>query len=414
MSNQGGHEINMNIRLEHSKRGIASYRVSFKHPQKDEERVCRAPSLEAAIQISTLRFSTLRRSLDTDEISRKLPPKESIIHFKENAKDETESALYELEELDRLLINSVNSKFNGLLDLERLFDKTTFPKPRPIAPPELPEIKPPILPIEPTLAQHIRPLNFLERLVPSLAHKKRSADVHRFSEIHVKWKLEVEKLALRYEEKVAERHAAHETRSTQFIDDLLNPWLKSEAEWVEDQRKANAIIEDARVQFLECNPTGVEKYFEYVLETSEWNNPECLEGFGRHFEIKFSAASGSLIVNYQLPPASELPRLKGVRYLPSTHSTEKLYLSDSAAKKQYEKFQRNLALRSIYVIARADAHENLEIIEFNGMLTRPDPATGHAHEICAISVKVNKSDFLLLNLLEVDPEACVQMLKGRV
>ncbi|HEY1464739.1 MAG TPA: hypothetical protein VGF44_15085 [Terriglobales bacterium] len=54
----------------------------------------------------------------------------------------------------------------------------------------------------------------------------------------------------------------------------------------------------------------------------------------------------------------------------------------------------------------------LDCIVFNGWVNSIDRSTGHEVNACVLSVQVSKTEFLGINLANVEPKACFRKLKG--
>lgn len=71
-----------------------------------------------------------------------------------------------------------------------------------------------------------------------------------------------------------------------------------------------------------------------------------------------------------------------------------------------------ITLRSIHEIFEADKADAIHAISFNGWVKAINKAIGKMENNCIISIQVGKSDFLNIDLANVDPKICFKSLKG--
>lgn len=166
-------------------------------------------------------------------------------------------------------------------------------------------------------------------------------------------------------------------------------------------------IEKLKELYFSKDKLTIVKYCKMVL-----NNSIYPEYFPKEFDIDFKADSGLLIVDYSLPSLDVLPTLKEVKYISSRQSKKEIHLTETQKAKMYDEVIYKTILRTLHELFEADKVEALKSIVFNGWVNSINRATGKFVNNCIASIKVDKDDFLEINLWEVDVKACFKSLKG--
>lgn len=87
-------------------------------------------------------------------------------------------------------------------------------------------------------------------------------------------------------------------------------------------------------------------------------------------------------------------------------------LSEAWLNRTYDSVLYQIALRSLYELFQADAAGTIDFIVFNGWVNSIDKATGKEVNACILSIQATKSEFMDINLAQVDAKACFKKLKG--
>ncbi len=119
-----------------------------------------------------------------------------------------------------------------------------------------------------------------------------------------------------------------------------------------------------------------------------------------------------LLLDYELPTQTALPRKKQVRYIANRQEFQDILLSESDFKRLYDNVLYQICLRTLYELFQDDKLNVINTIIFNGWVKSIDKATGADTHPCIMSVQIKKQDFLALNLMQVDLKACFRSLKG--
>lgn len=195
-------------------------------------------------------------------------------------------------------------------------------------------------------------------------------------------------------------------------------WVAARDLWNADQDEKARIFaeaqdaENAKVDALKSAwqnglPEAVEEHASIVLEASDHD-----EAIPKKWEIQYNSETKLLVVEYMLPAPEDLPTTKSVRYVASTGELKETSISERDRKALFDNLCYQICLRTLHELLEADSPDNIENIAFNGWADTIDRATGQQVSATVLSVMTSKSDFLQINLGQVDPKACFKSLKG--
>jgi restriction system protein len=292
-----------------------------------------------------------------------------------------------------------------------------FKKPAP-QPPE-----PPVSPREPqqTDRQFTVHLSFWDKLIPARAEAKKSAAWDRFKHAWKAWQRQVleldEELALN---RKAYKHevASFENEKKLFIDQVTKRNSDRLAEYnrrrtkryvasLAEAKERNAAVDAQKQAYLQLEPDAIQDYCDLVLSRSQY--PDCLP---KEWDMQYLPKTKTLIVDYQLPNPSQLPRIKEVKYIKSRDEFKESELSKAESNALYDLVLYQVCLRTIHELIEADTVDAVVAVVFNGFVTAVDPRTGKDATTCVLSVHVSKREFNEINLESVDPKECFKALKG--
>ena len=139
-------------------------------------------------------------------------------------------------------------------------------------------------------------LGLLDRLFPSRKTKKVAQAQTLYEADHARW-----------ESKVKAIDAAYAKASAEF-EEATKKWKTDKAAFLEAQRKRNEEIDAHRVAYLSKQPEEIVDYCDLVLSGSEY--PET---FPKSWQLEYRPDTRMLLVEYSLPNADAIPRLKEVK-----------------------------------------------------------------------------------------------------
>lgn len=132
------------------------------------------------------------------------------------------------------------------------------------------------------------------------------------------------------------------------------------------------------------------------------------------FEKRVAAfINGELaLIEYDLPIRDVFRWEKEYKYIASDNSAKIIMLTESAIAKIYENILYSICLRSIHEVCVSIKSEAVKTIAFNGFVSSVNKANGLNERKCILSLQVNRSKFLGINIKDVDPKQCFKALKG--
>ena len=395
--------LKFEIRIRHE--GLHAYRVIRGATKEEAE-------LRARLQMDAWNARWAR--IQTAEAARRERLKsrhswESQVEVDRRAKSEALKLTMEAEAdlaAAKNLLNDALSK-NHALDWESLRDTASFTKPEP-TPPELKDLPP-----EPSRTetrfnvQLVAPqIRFIDWILPGARQRKQGEAVAtnrqrrneieaRFQQAHLDWKTRCEELRNVNAAALANCEKAKAAR-------LLERQI-----FYEIQKRINLEVEERKNRYLNRSEEALKIYCADVLARSEYP-----ESFVKDSVISFDSLQGVLVVDYELPPQHAIPNVKSIKYSTTRKEFQKTLISDAECRRLYDDVLYQICLRTVYELFQADQIDMVKSIVFNGWVEAVDRATGATTHPCVMTVQVTKSEFMALNLRQIDLKACFRSLKG--
>jgi restriction system protein len=306
------------------------------------------------------------------------------------AAERTGEAQKALDALEHLLTSVLEEDHE--VDLSLLVDNSEYAAAKPTSPVEEP------IPREPDSndPEFRARLNLFTRIIPPLRTKERERVAAKFREAKKKWS-----------EDMAARWQRGEKTREHFQKDLA-AWDIKRAKWLEERDERNAAMDAWTKAYVARAPETIPDYCKLVLSTSKYPDTFPADAAA----IDYIADSRTLVLDYCLPDISALPTLKEVKFIASREAIQEVYVSDTWLNRIYDSVLYQIALRSLYELFQADAATAIDSVVFNGWVNSIDKATGREVNGCILSIQASKSEFMSINLANVDPKACFKKLKG--
>ena len=191
------------------------------------------------------------------------------------------------------------------------------------------------------------------------------------------------------------------------FEQLELEWEKQKADFYARQAEQNDRINKLQIAYLTNDPNAVLEYCELVL-----NNSDYPETFPKDFDIDYNAETKTLIVEFALPSPAQFPSLIEVKYIASKRELKKTYISETQLSKIYDVAIYNITLRTLHELFEADKSDSIDAIILNGWVNAINKATGKIVNNCIVSIQVKKTEFIEIELSNVDPKTCFKSLKG--
>lgn len=192
-----------------------------------------------------------------------------------------------------------------------------------------------------------------------------------------------------------------------LYEDETKEWEKEKKEFEKRQEEYNKNVETLRVDYEKSKPQAIEWYSQILLEQSSYP-----VDFKKKIAIEYKANERLLVVEYFLPSTDNLPKIKETKYLKSTGEMKEVSFSDREFNALYEDTLYRITLRTVYELFKADAIDAIDHIVFNGWVNNLNKAIGKRQDMCILSLMVSKTEFMDVNLIDVDAKACFKRFKG--
>jgi len=304
-----------------------------------------------------------------------------------------------LKQIDNLLLHTLS--IDDTVDWESIKNKDGFSVPEPPKPEKDKYKKLASKPNKssPAFTPHF---NLLELIFKPLRKRKIDQTETDYNNAVRNWEKQKDKIEL-YNKEIDGEYIA-------LLDDwnqAVQKWEMEKEKYHEKQKEYNDKIDTLKEMYLKEDSIAVTEYCEMVL-----NNSEYPDSFPKDFEIEYNPENQILIVEYQLPSKECFQRIKEVKYIASRKELKESYISESAFNKMYDSAIYQIALRTIHELFEADAADALSAVSFNGWDNSINKATGKEENKCILSIQANKSEFMAIELANVDPKQCFKNLKG--
>lgn len=335
------------------------------------------------------------------------------------ADEQTEEAKEKLDQVERLLLHTLDIDDAVNWDELKAIGKFSEPYPekrfeaeiRKVRKPDSPVYKP--LPNEPDVSKFEPDLDIVDRLIKFLGDKKRRAAEERFERAYQNYL--VKRKAIEDENSsLLEAYNKEQAEADEQINLLkrqcekeVNAWKEAEKDFYEKQTEYNERVDQLKSNYLKGEVTAILEYCELVLNRSEYP-----EAFPKDFDLEYNPTNKLLVVDYVLPAPEQFPKLTEVKYIAAKKELKEYYLSDVQLAKVYDTSIYKIALRTLHELYEADQINAIQTIAFNGWVNSIDKGTGKPINACIISIQVNKEEFEEINLAYIDPKTCFKNLKG--
>ncbi len=315
---------------------------------------------------------------------------EGVAQAQANALKRSAEYEHQLELVQNILRPALNSRH--ALDWEKFKRNTPYEQPEPTLPSYKeypPEPKPEDPRYQPAPGPAGSPLNL------DAAERRKRETYARYFHDYTAWAEQVKRIEAENERRYTESVAA----IRQWHNQLRNHRLS--------QTAYNQSINLRKADYESLLVEAVEDYCRQILSSSGF--PDI---FKRVFDLQYVSTTKTLIVEHSLPLPSDLPRVKGVKFVQAKGEYVELRLSDAQLNRIYADVLHQICLRTLHELYDADIAQGLNAVVFNGWVEPVDPATGSPTRTCILSVRVEKAAFQALNPWDTDAKTCIKALTG--
>jgi restriction system protein len=335
------------------------------------------------------------------------------------AEEKTKDAKNAQKDIEELLLATL--EIDDTVNWNSLKDRKKFktPNPKSLLQKELDNIISPPTPEkrqlspEPKKEMFQPSFSIVDKIFKSLKQKKIAQWQEMFEAAYSIWKKGIdettkfnEKLFEEFQQRLFEIEEQKKLIINRY-DKLEADWKKQELEFYKTQNEHNLKIDLLMELYFQGDPNAIIQYCELVL-----NNSIYPDSFPKDFELDYNPITKMLLVDYILPAPEHLPTLIEVKYIAVKKELKESHLSESQIAKIYDTSIYNITLRTIHELFEADQTNGIEAIIFNGWVEAINKGTGKKTTNCIVSIQAKKTEFIEIELANVDPKACFKNLKG--
>jgi restriction system protein len=305
----------------------------------------------------------------------------------EKARAIADEAASKREVIRRILQHTLS--VNDQIDWKSLYDYSEFTAPRQIDPHYL-EFEAP-----PNEAAYTPVIGMIDFLIPPLRKRKIEFAKREYQAAMDRWKAAVAEV----EEK--------NKRKQNALQDVLTKINSEREAFYRDRDARNKAIEKQAVLYFDKDPEAVLEYCDLVLSKSEYPSD-----FVKEWELSYVQETSILIVDYELPPPTVIPRTKDAKFAKSRGEISTTELPESKINEIYDDLLYQICLRTIHELFEADLIGAIAMVVFNGYVSSISGSTGNLVRTCVMSAQASKEEFIQINLANVIPKECFKGLKG--
>lgn len=206
---------------------------------------------------------------------------------------------------------------------------------------------------------------------------------------------------------IRDKKREREEQANTMYSKALEEYEEELAEVEEEKKKIDVEYDDLKKSYEALEPNGVEKYFDLVLERS--NYPD---NFNLSYTLHYSVNEKLAIVDVVLPPKSDYPSIIEYKYIQSRELVEPKKMKPKDFETFFSDVNFQVLLRTIHEVLESDYQEAVELVVCNLKVERNNKKTGKLEGIYVASLQTTKSEFEEINLDAVDPYECFKHLKG--
>ncbi|GAA4943229.1 hypothetical protein GCM10023314_15410 [Algibacter agarivorans] len=184
-------------------------------------------------------------------------------------------------------------------------------------------------------------------------------------------------------------------------------WTLELEKFKEKQKQKNDKVDLLKAKYNESNESSIAEFHLQILEKIIYD-----PNFHKSITTDYNEENKILIIEYLLPTIEQFPETKEFRYIKTRNEYKEIKFSDRELDKLYNDIIYRLVLDLISISFENDLINVIKTIVFNGWTNAINKATGLYNKACVLSVVCDKSEFIKINLSEVDPKECFKSLKG--
>jgi restriction system protein len=181
------------------------------------------------------------------------------------------------------------------------------------------------------------------------------------------------------------------------------------ADWGESNRSQHAQVDDLDSRYRSGASDAIVEVCEAILAKAPWPFERV-----RSDRIAFSEASKQLIVELELPNYDVVPEVREYKFVKTRNEESASPMPATHRRAIYTSLISQAVLRALHEIFSADSSAQIDAIVLNGHVETVDPRNGQTIHPCLVTLRTTREVFLSLNLVTVEPAACLKGLNASV
>lgn len=262
---------------------------------------------------------------------------------------------------------------------------------------------------------------------PKIEFEDRIKEIHFFDEpqyFEQKENLKEKRnnqLAIKIEQDIIEYNQTLKSQYNSAINEVKNKLEsltkkleKKEEEWSvkfqsfeNEKNRKNGEIDRIQENYHKKEKSAIISFYSKILNSITYD-----PNFHKSVEVDFNDKTNVLIIEYLLPSIEQFPNIKEMRYIKTRNEFKEINFSQRELNSIYDDVIYRIVLDLINVVFQNDLIDSTESVVFNGWSNAINRATGLYNKACILSVFCEKTDFLKINLSEVEAKECFKSLKG--
>lgn len=194
-----------------------------------------------------------------------------------------------------------------------------------------------------------------------------------------------------------------------FLSSARAEYDESKRLYLQEIASHNNSIDDFKFSYFDKDKEAIEAYNTLVLERSNYSDI-----FPQTFNLFYVEESKELLVEYELPDVTAVPKNKEYKYTQSRDEIKGVPFKPKELNEIYSILVASIAIRTLHELFEADQGEHLDSIVFNGVVSTVDLSTGLDIRPCILTIQTRKEEFMKFDLARVDILACVKGLKAQL
>jgi restriction system protein len=169
----------------------------------------------------------------------------------------------------------------------------------------------------------------------------------------------------------------------------------------------NAGVDQFQRDCWAADPEAVAQFCTLVLDSSAYP-----DGFTHQTRTVYRPGQKEVVIEWELPPPSVIPRDRDYLYLPGSDAIDAIPRADKEAEELYRAVIAQVALRTAHEILISTPGRVIERVNFYGKVSATDPATGQPIAPVLLQVSTEREAFTPYLLSDPDPVASLNRLNA--